>query len=122
MSELTDPVTDAPGALSIERADRPPAAVLVLRGDLDLGTAPQLTAAVAAVSGEPALLVLDLAGVEFLASAGLTALLAACREAPAGTEVRIVAAGRPTMRPIQLTGLEDALPLYQTLEEALSSK
>ncbi|MET9267681.1 STAS domain-containing protein [Amycolatopsis sp. NPDC004079] len=123
MSELTDPVIDPPGSLSIDRADRAPAAVLALSGDLDLGTAPKLTAAVAeTVTGRPPVLVLDLTEVDFLASAGLTVLLAACREAPAGTEVRIVASGRATLRPIQLTGLEQSLPLYRTLEEALAAK
>jgi len=123
MSELNDPVLDPPGSLSIERTGDAAAAVLTLRGDLDLATAPNLTAAVAAVAGEnPPVLVLDLTEVGFLASAGLTALLAACREAPEGTEMRIVASGRATLRPIQLTGLESSLPLYRTLEEALPAE
>ncbi|HWD02024.1 MAG TPA: hypothetical protein VG674_06150 [Amycolatopsis sp.] len=40
---------------------------------------------------------------------------------PAGSTLRIVAAGRATMRPIELTGLEQSLPLYRTLDEALAS-
>ncbi|HEY2057416.1 STAS domain-containing protein [Amycolatopsis sp. NBC_01480] len=122
MSELTDPATDPPGTLRIGRADRPPAAVLAVSGDVDTCTAPRMTAAVAEVLTEaPPVLVLDLTAVEFLASPGLTALLTIRRGMPAGTELRIVASGRATLRPIQLTGLEPGLPLYRTLEQALAA-
>lgn len=121
MSEPSGPAANPPGALSIGRADRSSAAVLALSGDLDLATAPQLTAAVAAASSErPPMLVLDLTEVDFLASAGLTVLLASWREAPEGTQVRIVAASRATLRTMQLTGLDKVLPLYPTLEAAVA--
>ncbi|HWD01171.1 MAG TPA: STAS domain-containing protein [Amycolatopsis sp.] len=117
MSELVDPL----GQLSIERNERSPAVILTLRGDIDLVTAPQMKTAVAeALKAAPPLLVLDLTAVDFLASTGLTALLTIVREIPAGSTLRIVASGRATMRPIELTGLEKSLPLYRTLDEALS--
>ncbi|GAA3525348.1 STAS domain-containing protein [Amycolatopsis ultiminotia] len=121
MSELTRPGADPPGMLRIGRDDRPPAVVLTVRGDIDTVTAPQVTAAVAdAAADGPPVLVLDLTEVEFLASPGLTALLIIRRDLPAGTALRIVAAGRATLRPIQLTGLQQSLPLYPTLGAALA--
>ncbi|MBB4689520.1 STAS domain-containing protein [Amycolatopsis jiangsuensis] len=110
----------SPGELSIEREDRSPAVVLTVRGDIDVVTAPKVTAAVTeACTLGPPVLVLDLSAVDFLASAGLTALLSLCQGMPSGTSFRIVAAGRATVRPIELTGLAQSLPLYRTLETAL---
>ncbi|WP_406631085.1 STAS domain-containing protein [Amycolatopsis sp. WGS_07] len=115
MNEPTDPAR----AFRVERADRPPAVVLTVHGDVDMLTAPLLTASVDEVLAEnPPVLVVDLAEVEFLASAGLTALVTITQDR-ASAVLRIVAAGRATMRPIQLTGLERSLPLYPTVEAAL---
>ena len=116
MNEPTDPAR----AFRVERADRPPAVVLTVHGDVDMLTAPLLTASVdEALAENPPVLVVDLAEVEFLASAGLTALVTITQDRAAGDSLRIVAAGRATMRPIQLTGLERSLPLYPTVEAAL---
>jgi len=118
MSESTSPTT---GRLSIERDDRPPIVVTALHGDVDLATAPAMRAALDdALADAPPVLVLDLSGVQFMASVGLTALVVLARDIPDGTELRIVASGRATLRPIQLTGLEQTLPLYPTIEAALA--
>jgi anti-anti-sigma factor len=53
---------------------------LVLRGELDIATAPAFAAAVEALNGRPC--EIDLEGLEFLDSAGLHALLAAKRKHP----------------------------------------
>ncbi|ATY11885.1 anti-sigma factor antagonist [Amycolatopsis sp. AA4] len=121
MDEPTDPGADPAREFRVEREDRPPAAVLAVYGEVDMVTAPRLTAAVdEALAGAPPVVVLDLAAVEFLASAGLTALVTMTQHRPSGPSVRIVASGRATMRPIQLTGLERTLPLYPTVEAALA--
>ncbi|MYW89388.1 STAS domain-containing protein [Amycolatopsis rubida] len=121
MDEPTDPSADPAREFRVEREDRPPVAVLTVHGEVDLVTAPLLTAAVdEALDGAPPVLVLDLAAVEFLASAGLTALVTLTEHRARGASLRIVASGRATMRPIQLTGLEQTLPLYPTVEAALA--
>ncbi|MGW7533912.1 STAS domain-containing protein [Amycolatopsis sp. NPDC054798] len=122
MDEPTDPRGDPAPAFRVERDDRPPAAVLTVRGEVDMVTAPLLTAAVdEALAAAPPVLVVDLAAVEFLASAGLTALVTMTQDRAAGAVLRIVASGRATLRPIQLTGLEQSLPLYPTVEAALAA-
>lgn len=109
------------GEFRIARTEQGEAVVVEVAGDVDTTTAPALVqAADAALAEEPPVLVVDLSRVEFLASPGLTALLTIHRNAGAGTAVRIVASGRATLRPIQLTGLEDSLSLFPTREAALA--
>ncbi|MEV4055267.1 STAS domain-containing protein [Amycolatopsis sp. NPDC049688] len=109
------------GEFRIARTEQGEAVVVEVAGDVDTTTAPALVeAADAALAGQPPVLVVDLSRVEFLASPGLTALLTIHRNAGTGTAVRIVASGRATLRPIQLTGLEDSLSLFPTREAALA--
>jgi anti-sigma B factor antagonist len=100
--------------------------VVAVAGEIDLDTAPALHAAVTAAirqtAGEPC--ILDLTAVTFLGSAGLTALLDATRVSEARREpLRIVVdSNRPVIRPIAITGLDDVLSLYHTIEEALAAE
>jgi anti-sigma B factor antagonist len=63
----------------------------------------------------------DLLGVSFLGSAGLSALVRATGLAQAsGKSLRIVVNDhRPVLRPIQLMGLDQMLPLCCSLADAL---
>lgn len=94
-------------------------------GEVDMATAPALrdavTTALDQAPGAPC--VLDLTAVTFLGSSGLTALVDATRHAQARHEpLRIVVDGtRPVIRPIQLSGLDEVLALYHTVEEALTA-
>lgn len=70
-----------PISTSIEHLDG--VAVLTVGGEVDLSTAPAFEAAIAeALAEEPAVLVIELSGMEFLASAGVR-VLAAARESSA---------------------------------------
>ncbi|WP_284742638.1 STAS domain-containing protein [Amycolatopsis sp. RTGN1] len=110
------------GEFRIARLEQGDAVVVEVAGDVDTTTAPALAQAAAeALTAAPPLLVIDLTRVDFLASPGLTALLTIHRDAGPGTVVRIVAAGRATLRPIQLTGLEESLSLFPTREAALTA-
>lgn len=110
------------GEFRIARTEQSGAVVVEVAGDVDTTTAPALVqAAEEALAAAPSLLVIDLTRVDFLASPGLTALLTIHRDAGPGTVVRIVAAGRATLRPIQLTGLEESLSLFPTREAALTA-
>lgn len=96
------------------------AAVLVVSGDIDMVTAPDFEKALlSALRDRPKVLIVDLAAVEFLGSAGLTALVAARQEAGSETALRVVAESSTTARPLQLTGLDQEIPLYGSREEAL---
>jgi anti-sigma B factor antagonist len=122
----TDPVgqLDAPGGLFVDREVVDAAVVVRAHGDLDMATAElldqQLRAAEAVVA-PPAPVVLDLTGVQFLASTGL-ALLVTHHElcAEHGTPLRIVASHRQVLRPIQITGLQQKLVIVDTVADALA--
>ncbi|AXB48300.1 hypothetical protein A4R43_05740 [Amycolatopsis albispora] len=103
------------------RTERLGATVLVVvGGEIDLLTAPRVRAAGAEVLRErPSRLVLDLTDVVFLASAGLEAMVSLRDEAGEATELRVVAGGTATLRPLEITGLTEVLDVYRTREEAL---
>ena len=96
--------------------------VLTVTGEIDMDNAPALCDAIIAGidqrHGEPC--ILDLTSVTFLGSAGLTALVQATNRARERREpLRIVVdSNRPVIRPIQVTGLDDVLSLYHSIEEA----
>lgn len=96
------------------------AALVMVSGDIDMVTAPDFEKALINTLRErPETLVVDLTGVAFLGSAGLTALVAARQEAGQATVMRVVAKSNATARPLQLTGLDQEIPLFATREEAL---
>lgn len=125
MAELHQQALE-PGALRITRRRRPGGAMLLeAAGEIDLGTAPNLVDEVreALEQSETTLCVLDLTAVTFLASAGLAALTEAARYAGRLREpLRLVVdSNRPVIRPIELTGLDQILALYHSVDEALAA-
>lgn len=99
--------------------------VVEVAGEVDLVTAPELHAAIVTALGEAGDggCVADLTDVTFLGSPGLTALLNATQEAEHRREPLkiVVDSNRPVIRPIEITGLDQVLRLYHTVEEALGS-
>jgi anti-sigma B factor antagonist len=97
--------------------------VIAAIGEVDLDTAPALGTALNACIDETGdkPCILDLTAVTFLNSPGLTMLLGATDRAEALHEpLRIVVdANRPVIRPIQVTGLDNELALYHTVDEAV---
>lgn len=123
-----DPIdSDAIGALSGSRVTtnvrhQNGAVILQVSGEIDLLTAPQVEEAVMPlVRQQPSMLVVDLSGVSFLASAGLKLLVAAQQASGAGTRVRVVANDRHTFRPIEITGLSEQIAVYPSLADALKA-
>ncbi|MDT5147603.1 MAG: hypothetical protein QOC58_2248 [Mycobacterium sp.] len=97
------------------------AVVLTVSGEVDMLSAPQLTEAIqTALAARPAALIVDLSKVDFLASAGMTVLVTAQAEVVPPTRFGVVAHGAATSRPIKLMGIDSVLPLYSTLDDALS--
>jgi anti-sigma B factor antagonist len=95
---------------------------LVVRGDVDVLTAPVLIEAFdRAMAEAPAAVIVDLSDVTFLASAGMTALVAAQEKMGASTRLAVVADGPTTTRPLTLIGLDSVLKLFPSLEEACSA-
>lgn len=92
--------------------------VLSASGDVDLHTAGQLRdAVVSAVGGEdggaPRQVDVDLAGVPFLNSSGLGALLAGVKEANRlGIVFRVLNLQPPVRRVVEMMGLVDVLDVH----------
>jgi anti-sigma B factor antagonist len=101
--------------LWIERSVENHSVVVRARGELDVLTAPRLSRQLdlaEAIVVPPAPVVLDLGGVTFLASAGLSVLVAhhdRCVEL--GSRLEIVATGRAVVRGQEVTGLYDYLTI-----------
>ncbi len=96
-------------------------AVLTVSGEIDMVTAPRFEEALLeALHEKPAALVVDLSGVDFFASAGLSSLVTAYQRTDEHTELRVVATNSATVRPLQVTALDHRLPVHTTLEEALA--
>ena len=94
-------------------------AVLACSGEIDLATIPAFQAAIAdALSQRPTALIVDLSEVDFLASAGLQALVATHENVSGTAGFAVVADGPATSRPIELTGLDQILSLHSSLREA----
>jgi anti-sigma B factor antagonist len=99
-----------------------PALVVEVAGELDILTAPRLLDALRALLRERSpVLVVDLSAVEFMGSAGLFVLAETHRDAGTHTSLRIVAPGRVTLRPLQVTGLDTVLNLYRSRPDALAA-
>jgi anti-sigma B factor antagonist len=111
--------------MTVARDDQRGCLVVVVRGEVDLGTGGRLMEATAEAlqqaAGRP--VVLDLSAVGFVSSSGLGQLVALHEEGQrTGTPVRVVVdRSGPAMRPIRTMGLDGVLSLFDTLDEALTA-
>lgn len=97
-------------------------AIARLKGRLDIASAADVKRLFAAtVEGGDSRLVVDLEGVTYIDSSGLSALVSGLRTArQAGGDLRIGAAGEQPSALFVLTSLDQVFRLYPTVEEALS--
>ncbi|MGW4527237.1 STAS domain-containing protein [Amycolatopsis sp. NPDC004378] len=97
--------------------------VLTVRGELDVATAPQLRTRIGELTLDAGqLLVVDLAGVTFCDSSGISALIAARNAAQAANaEVALVAVPARITRTFELTGLAEFFVTYPTAEAAITA-
>ena len=94
-------------------------AILSVGGAIDFASAPTFEAVVANVrAGGVAALIIDLAGVTIMASAGLRVLVLANENTPC---FAAAAPPRVLTKQIELVGLAKILPLFPTVEDALSA-
>lgn len=110
-------------AFAVQRQDAGGMAVVAVRGELDISTAPQLRAAlIEAIEAHPgACIVADLEGLEFVDSAGLGILVGGRRRAQAGDgDLVLVSTGRNVGRILELTGLLQVFEVYASVSAASS--
>lgn len=96
--------------------------MIVVGGEIDLNTAPTLEAVLEEVlADKPATLVVELSAVDFMGSVGLRILVSGQEEMGGAACFAVVVDGPATRRPIEITGLEETLPLYSTLDQAVTA-
>ncbi len=86
--------------------------VIELFGELDLATAPELQQVIARAEESSAVRILvDLSGLHFLDSSGISVLIGESRRSQAGTDrLRFLRAAGQAERTLALCGLDDRLP------------
>jgi len=106
---------------SIERSAD--AVVVHLTGELDYPGRDRLEDLFADVfATAPAVLVVEMSGVDFCDSSSLQVLLrASTRAAGTGTGFALAAAGRAVTRPVTVLGLDEQLPCYVTVDAAVAA-
>jgi anti-anti-sigma factor len=121
-SSAADPTADE--LLRLESYRCGEAVVVVVAGEIDMLTAVRMQdSLMAQLSPRPELMVVDLEGVGFLGSMGLTALALTDRVArEQDVELRVVATSRATLRPLEITGMSSDLPVYASRDEALAGR
>lgn len=96
------------------------ATVVSAIGELDLHTAPDLDAELGRATGTGSpLLVVDLSGVDFMDSTGLSTIVTAVAASRGyGGEVRVVASSDKIRRIFTLTGVDQQVGLFDSLTQA----
>jgi anti-sigma B factor antagonist len=91
--------------------------IIHVGGEIDMLTAPQLREVLLAHVDRPSGdVVVDLDGVTFLASTGLSVLVEVAKHAKtSGSALRLVCTSRAVIRPMELTGLDQAFDLHTSM-------
>jgi len=94
--------------------------VITVKGELDLATADRLyQRGRAAIGRQARLLLLDLAGVSFCDSSGLSAFVRIANDADAaGCQYGLVGPQPLVLKVLRITGLDQRLPVFRTVDEA----
>ena len=96
--------------------------IVALRGMLDVTDAVSVAAALAAVAARERDIIIDLAGLEFIDSSGVAALVHGRRQARnAGGELLLAAPQQQVLWVLTLTRLIDVLPVHATVAKAVGS-
>ena len=90
--------------------------VVLVRGELDIATAPDLEKALLdAATGEELPVFVDLTGTTFLDSTGLKILVHASRQLEGRFTLICPADHYPVMRVVRMAGLDQAFPIVEAL-------
>lgn len=113
--------------LDMETEQRENAVILRVTGEVDSYSAPLLHDRLAEVFAEAAnrghAVVLDMSGVPFLASSGLSVLVEYhLRGVDQGISLRVVAPAGSVLRALRATTLNEMIELHATVPEALAAR
>ncbi|WP_435118817.1 STAS domain-containing protein [Amycolatopsis thermoflava] len=116
--------TSADGLLTTRREVRGSAVVVHVAGEVDfssLGHLQEELSTAVTVATPPAPVVLDLRDVEFFGWCGLTLLINSDDRCTRNhTPLRVVAASGTVLQPLMLAGLDQVLPVYSNLTDAMA--
>lgn len=106
--------------MQIDQTERDGFVVLTTTGRFNMVSAPRMKARIdETVAGGSSRIVVDLAGVDFMDSSGLGALIGGLKTArQASGDLRIAAAGEQVVTVLRLTNLDRILQPYPSVEEA----
>lgn len=92
-------------------------------GDLDAATSAEATAFLAAeINAGHAKLVIDMAGITYLSSAGLRVILGATRQArSSGGDLRMAGAAGDIRRVVDMAGFSSLIEIFATAADAVAS-
>lgn len=98
-------------------------AVVTLPGEIDVTNSEQVEEQLVEVATRcPAVMTVDMTGTNFCDSSGIHALARAHRLAASnGGELRIAIGSSPALRVLQLTGLDQVLPVFPDVAQALAA-
>jgi anti-sigma B factor antagonist len=95
--------------------------VVMVEGELDVGTVPGLAGQLGPLADEGGHLILDMSGVRFCDCAGLSLFLRLRRQvAAAGGSLHLAAPARPVSRVITTARLSDVVPVSASVAEAIA--
>jgi anti-sigma B factor antagonist len=96
--------------------------IVALRGVLDVADAASVAVALTAAAARQRDIIIDLAGLEFIDSSGVAALVRGRRQARhAGRELLLAAPQQQVLRVLTLTRLIDVFPVHASVAEAAGS-
>ncbi|RKT74864.1 anti-sigma B factor antagonist [Saccharothrix variisporea] len=115
---MVDPVAGVTATITLHRS----VSVVVVRGEVDAATVPVVhTALSAELDRHPRRLVVDLTGVEFIDPTGLRLLADTTQRGErSGTAVAVSASHLAVLRPMRLTGLDQAMTVRGSVDEAVT--
>lgn len=99
-----------------------PVSVVHVSGEIDMTSRDAVERVLTrTVDGHPEAVVVDLSDVTFFGSSGLQMLAEARAHAAANAvPLRLVASSRKVLRPLEITGMTTAFPVYASVAEAVS--
>lgn len=111
----------AANLLTVRVVHRDGAAVVHLDGDVDLVTVSKVAAAVnECLASDPGVLILDMTGVNFVCSSGVSLLMdIEERTHRSATRLCLVSTRREVLRPLQLLGLRERFLIRPSVARAL---
>lgn len=109
--------------MALQREEHDGWAVVRVHGDIDMTTAPRLREhVIGVVTGGQPKVVLDLQGVEFVDSTGLGVMVGLLKRTRSqGGDLRLVSTRTALRKVLELTALDQALPLSATVADALGA-